>query len=46
MKTGAVAMRGKGAEGISIEINEDEGKYRFVAISAPPELMLKAVVNS
>jgi len=39
-------MRGRGADGISNEITEEEGKYRFVAISAPPELMLKAVVNS
>jgi len=46
MKTGGISKLGSGADGISKDINEDEGKYRFVATSAPPELILKAVVNS
>lgn len=39
-------MRGKGADGISIEMSEEVGKGRLVATKAPPEPILKAVVNS
>ena len=46
MNTGDVVIRGSGAAGISNEISVDAGKYRGVATSAPPELMLNAVVNS